>query len=351
MWQLDNLTPFAAERGWVRDRDGAEVWLIAVKCTFDLNTDGSLEVSAEQPPVLRVPEYNGKPGKSSIKYEADLVRTKTTTDVLVVGHAYAPRGRAVTEMQVGFRVGPVHKILRVTGDRWWGVRGPTPPEPFVTMPLVYERAFGGVDARSSHPERDWDWRNPVGTGFAVTRENASGRALPNIEYPDDTVSGWSDRPSPAGFGPVASHWQPRAGFAGTYDDNWMKNRQPLVPSDFDDRFFQCAPRDQQSPAPLRGGEPVVLHHLTPGGDLRFLLPKIFLGFDTRFSDSTREVHTDRRLHTVILEPDYPRVSLVWQSAIRCHFKVHKLQRTIVTLRTHLRAGNASLAETDELEPA
>ena len=41
MWQIDNRTPFAAERGWVRDRDGAEVWLVAVKCTFDILPDGT----------------------------------------------------------------------------------------------------------------------------------------------------------------------------------------------------------------------------------------------------------------------------------------------------------------------
>jgi hypothetical protein len=351
MWQLDNLTPFAAERGWVRDRDGAEVWLVAVKCTFDINPDGSLEVASRQPPVLAVPEYHGEPGRSSIKYEADLIRTKTTTDVLVVGHAYAPHGRAVTHIDAGVCVGPLRKLLRVTGDRYWGVLGPTSPEPFVTMPLVYERAFGGADARSAHPERDWDWRNPVGTGFAVSRDTATGRRLPNIEYPDDRVNGWRDRPRPAGLGAIAGHWQPRAGLAGTYDDNWMKHRQPLVPEDFDDRFYQCAPADQQAPAPLHGGEPVVLYHLTPDGDLRFLLPRVFLGFDTRFSGGGREVHKERRLHTVILEPDYPRVSLVWQSALRCHFKVHKLERTIVTLKTTLRGSGDLVAATDELEPA
>jgi hypothetical protein len=49
------------------------------------------------------------------------------------------------------------------------------------------------------------------------------------------------RPSPAGFGPIACHWQPRVGFAGTYGDAWVANRLPLLPDDFDDRFFQSAP--------------------------------------------------------------------------------------------------------------
>jgi hypothetical protein len=253
-------------------------------------------------------------------------------------------------MEVGFRVGPVQKIVRVTGDRRWGSAGLGAPEPFVTMPIVYERAFGGTDARSSQPERDWDWRNPVGTGFAVEREHLQGVPLPNVEYPDEAMAGWKDLPRPAGFGAIAGHWQPRVAYAGTYDERWMQQRQPLVPDDFDDRFFQCAPVDQQTPSFLRGGEPVVLHRLTPGGDLRFVLPKVFLGFDTRFYDGSREIHKERRLHTIILEPDHPRVSLVWHSALPCHFKVQKLERTIVTLKIEI-GGGAVAPAAEELEPA
>jgi hypothetical protein len=336
MWQVDNRTPFAAERGWVRDRDGAEVWLVALKCTFDILPDGATVVSAEQPPVLRAAEYYGEPGKSSVRYESDLVLTKTTTDIIVLGHAYALR--PVTQLDVGFRVGPVQKVLRVFGDRSWGATGPSAPRPFVKMPLVYERGFGGVDPRSAHPERDWEWRNPVGAGFAVSHESAAGLPLPNIEYRDECVSSWSDRPRPAGFGAVASHWQPRAGFAGTYDDRWMRTRHPLLPDDFTERFFQCAPADQQAPQFLRGGEPVVLRGLTPTGDLSFHLPRIFPAFTTRFFDDSREFHKERRLHTVILEPDYPRVSLVWHSALPCHPRVQKLDRTTITIKENVGMG-------------
>ncbi len=38
---LNNKTPFAAERSWVRDRNGAEVWLVAVKGTFNILPDGT----------------------------------------------------------------------------------------------------------------------------------------------------------------------------------------------------------------------------------------------------------------------------------------------------------------------
>ena len=348
MWQVDNRTPFAAERGWVRDRNGAEVWLVAVKATFDILEDGSTAPAKEQPPVLRLPEFHGEPYKSSIKYDADLVLTKRCTDILVVGHAHAPPGSAVTQLDCGFKVGGLQKVLRVFGDRRWGARGASDPEPFRKMPLVYERAYGGVDAKSETPERDWDWRNPVGTGYAVSARNAQGLRLPNIEDPKNLIKSWDDRPSPAGFGAIASHWQPRVGFGGTYDEQWQKTRAPLLAADLDDRFFQSAPADQQANGFLRGREPVILLNLTPrghwdgrNGRLQFNLPRLFLGFETRFYDGSREIHKNRALHTVILEPDQeegPRVSLVWHSALPCHFKVQKLERTVITLKTDLSTG-------------
>src|SRR5690606_16313300 len=144
MWALENRTPFAADRAWVRDRDGAEVWLVAVKATFDILPDGRTAISEEQPPVLHLPQHHGEPGHSSIQYDADLVLTKVATDVIVVGQAHAPGGQPVTQLDVGLRVGPIQKVLRVFGDRFWNAFGPSAPQPFVSMPLVYERAYGGV---------------------------------------------------------------------------------------------------------------------------------------------------------------------------------------------------------------
>lgn len=338
MWLIENQTPFAAERGWLRDRDGAETWIVAVKATFAVRADGSTVVANEQPPVLRLPEYYGEAGKSSIKYDADIVLTKRTTDVLVIGHASVPGGRA-TELDVGFRAGPLRKVLRVFGDRRWGLLGPASPQPFERMPLVYERAFGGADARSEHPDRDWEWRNPVGRGFVVAPAHLRDSAPPNIEWPDRLIRAWNDRPPPAGFGAIASHWQPRASYAGTYDDRWSQTRAPLMPDDLDDRFFQCAPPDQQAPQFMYGDESVELLHLHPElPRMRFVLPRIHLGFETHFLDGSRQLHDTRRLHTVILEPDFPRVSLVWHSALSCHFKAHRLSRTVITLKDDVGSG-------------
>ena len=86
------------------------------------------------------------------------------------------------------------------------------------MPLVYERAFGGVDPKSDQPERDWEWRNPVGTGFAVSRDNGTGVALPNVEYPDEASGRGAIVRDLPGSGRLHATGSRGSGFAGTYDD-------------------------------------------------------------------------------------------------------------------------------------
>lgn len=349
MWQLENRTPYAAERTWVRDRDGAEIWLVAVKCSFDIAPDGETSVAPEQPPVAQAPVFIDEAApQPSLLYEMDLVRTKQTTDVLLIGHAHAPGGVPVAQIDVGLRVGPIAKRLRVTGDRVWLGGSPSEPQPFVTMPLVWERTYGGVDPWTRDaPNPQFDVRNPVGTGFALEAAHAEGMRLPNIEYPDQLVRTWNDRPEPAGFGPLCNHWQPRAGFAGTYDEAWQRERLPLLPVDFDDRHYQCAPADQQAPQFLAGGEPVMLINLWPHGEmLRFELPRVILGMETFFSDGQRLLHERPALHTVIVEPDRSRVALVWHSALPCHPKVHKLLKTRVIEKRLVRFGGAGQAQAE-----
>jgi hypothetical protein len=337
MWQLDNRTPFAAERTWVRDRDGTETWLVAVKATFDIQASGSTTVCEEQPPVTLIPAHLGKPGQSSLRYESDLQRTKLNTDIVVLGQAHAPGGRPVETLDVGFAVASVVKMLKVFGDRKWQRGSINATQPFVSMPIVYERAYGGVDKQSKEPA--WDVRNPVGCGYAAAEKNLDGQQLPNIEHPKQLIRRWNDRPEPAGLGPLACHWQQRQQWAGTYDEKWQQERLPLLPNDFDDRHYQCAPADQQAPQFLRGGEPVALRNLTPGGgDVRFVLPRVYLGFETMFYTGPSVRHEPPKLHTVILEPDISRVSLVWHTALPCHPRVLKLNRTRITLKQDLRDG-------------
>ncbi|MCH9687894.1 MAG: DUF2169 domain-containing protein, partial [Deltaproteobacteria bacterium] len=92
MWSANNLTPHAVERSFVRDLDGAEVWVVVLVATFDINPDGTTTLAEQQLPVCTSPLYAGTPGRSSLLREPDIVLRKRGTDVLVDGFAHAPGG-------------------------------------------------------------------------------------------------------------------------------------------------------------------------------------------------------------------------------------------------------------------
>ena len=314
MWVLKNLTKYAAERTWLRDKNGAHVWLVVVKATFDIGDNGELKLADVQPPPLAAPEYTGKPGASPLLYEADLVAPKPTTDILVHGVAYAHRGVPVRAVGVSIKIDSLHKQLVVHGPRWH-VRTSdglalTTSQPFTDFPLSYEWAYGGTDVSDPDPARHAQFmRNPVGKGFAQRWESLLDTPAWRIEYINQNPA----QVGPSGFGPIASHWSPRLELAGTYDDAWNRQRKPLLPADYDERFVQCAPLDQRSEKHLRGGELVELTSLTPGGMVRFTLPKIYLAF-TSFLRNKGTEHRSR-LATVLIEPELKRVQLVWQTSL------------------------------------
>jgi hypothetical protein len=191
------------------------------------------------------------------------------------------------------------------------------------MPLSWRNAYGGADPADA---ANWYEPNPAGKGFSANPLALTGRPAPNIELPHAPVSARTDRPDPAGLGPIPGHWPQRRRYGGTYDKAWEEERLPLLPLDFDPRFHQQAPADQQVEGFLRGGEPVLLEGMHPRGRLRFDLPRVSLAFETEFDDLT-EVQHQAHLHTVLLEPDLPAVSLVWHTHLECHSRVTLLRET------------------------
>ena len=325
MWAIANQTRFKAERTFVRGRDGAEIWVVVVRATFDFDRQGKVSLAAEQQDVRQVPVYSGTPGLSGLRYDLDTVRTKSGTDLTLNASAHAPQGRPVTQLDVSWQVGPVSKTLKVFGNRTWqkGLLGfsPGPPAGFTVMPIIYERALGGP--LSEKPDAPRDPANTAGVG----RVALAGTPVPNVEYPDQPVRSPTSNARVAGFGAIPCEWQPRVKLAGTYDDAWKSHRQPLVPDDFDDRYFRCAPADQQADGFLKGGEDVVLRNLTPEGLTRFQLPRVSLGFRTRIAGGA--TNHGGQLHTVIIEPDERRLVMVWQSALPCHHTLYSLLDTTV----------------------
>jgi hypothetical protein len=327
MWRVRNHTPYKIGRGWGRDKDGVHEWIVVAKGTFDIKPDGNVTLSDKQLEPLLLPEYNGEPGVSSLRYDADIVAPKPTTDVVLNASAHAPNGRPTTSFLVEARVGSIHKVLRVVGARTWTeglFEEVSEPEPVTQLPILYERAYGGYDCFDPDPAKQrMDARNPVGCGVVAHGSRRRGRPLPNLEYPGGNM----EKAGPAGFGAIDSFWSPRRDFGGTYDQAWQENRCPLLPLDWDPRALLCSPQDQQPESWLHGGEPVELINLTPNGRLRFALPRADFTFTTRIAGRSEEHRS--RLSTVIIEPDCPRVIMVWQSVLPCRTDVDYLDETIV----------------------
>jgi hypothetical protein len=332
MWAIKNRTPYRVGKTWARDKNGVHEWIVAVKGTFDIKPNGNLELADEQLEPLILPEYIGEVGESSLRYDADLVTLKPTTDLVLNGTAHAPNGCPSPDFPVAVRVGTLSKTLRVKGNRRWGEglfgSSSSAVEPITQMPIIYERAYGGYDQTDPDPKNHRiDLRNPVGCGVVAQPRHRLGQPLPNFEY----LGGNLENAGPAGFGAIDSFWSPRRELHGTYDHAWRKGRYPLLPLDWNPRSVLSSPADQRPEAYLVGGEQVELKNLTPSGVLRFSLPKVRFIFRTIFSTrfGARVEEYGGRLATVILEPDYPRVIMVWSSTLHCAKDPDYLEETIV----------------------
>jgi hypothetical protein len=313
VWLLENETPFSAERTWTRDERGAEFWLVAIRAAFEIDADGRQRVAEKQTEVQRFPLYAGDPVREEMLSDADFARSKTGTDVLVAGHAYTRDGRPAARSQVRLKVADVDKITTVVGDRilFEGVASTsmTRPKEFTAMPLSWSRTYGGWDDEG----KNWVPENPAGCGFATDRKRLADTRAPNFEHPD--VPYRNPRSArPAGFGPVAHHWQPRVGYAGTYDKVWEERRDPLPPDDFDRRYFRCAPADQQTATHLIGYEEVRLSGFTPNWHFVFVLPRIVFDVVTRFRGAP-DIRQVPDVHTLWIYPDRQRFEVVYLSAL------------------------------------
>lgn len=326
---LENQTPFETERTWVRDINGVHHWIVVVKATYNIDNDGNLSLADEQVEPLHAAEYMGDDGESSIRYEADMIAMKPGTDIYLNAIAYAPNEKPCTELGVAFKINNFQKTLKVYGKRTWdGAFGGgiqiSDPEPFVSMPIIYENAFGGFDHQDPNPaNHKIDFRNPIGSGIAYQPNNIIGTPAPNIE----NINTGLGKGDPAGFGAISSFWSPRNRYAGTYDDQWNITRKPLLPLDYDSKFLMCAPSDQQVPGYLAGGEMIELINLTHNSRLNFTLPKVSFQFETFFGTKCKPHHA--KLVSVIIESEGPQLIMAWQTSLQVGNDGEYLDKTII----------------------
>jgi hypothetical protein len=282
-------------------------WLVTIVCkaTFSLEP-GEAKLAAAQEPLFEHDAYWDDDAKRSLSAASDLSPTKPKVDVVLVGHAFAPPGKAVRSLVARLVVESIDKSIELVADRSVGPDGTVYQGPrFSRMPIVYERAAGG--------QGTW---NPV--GIDTKSRDKFGRApLPNLTQVgrgDDTMSA----ADPIGFGPVAPSWPARESKLGYHratitSGSWRK--EPL-PEGFDLGFFNVAPADQQLDA-ISDSAGVLLENLHPR---HAVLSTKLPGVRPRFTVTRRSGSTDRpamRADTLVIDSDRSIATLTW----RGHFAV------------------------------
>jgi hypothetical protein len=301
-------------------RDDRPVLTVIVKGTFTFGWDHS-ELAADQLSIAYGDTlYEEKEG-GGIRYESDLVPFKPRTDVVIDGTAHAPKNRPARAVPVSVTVGPVQKDLVVFGKRLWNHAGVlsrrhytiTETQPFLTQPIRYSDAFGGLDETTG----EYCDHNLSGKGFysIKTKANLAGKPLPLIEDPKHLIQSPADHPPTAGLGFYHRSWLPRARYAGTFDKAWRAERAPRMPKDFNYRFYNGAHPDLQVNGYLAGNEPVELINLTPEGKMRFALPGITPHCRMVRARQKEVEKIAMHLDTVFIEPDRNSYCLVWRGAV------------------------------------
>ena len=333
--ELINSTRMVAGYTMGIEPSGRELLVVVVKGTFRIPAEpgARLQLHEEQLPLRVSDVFFGEPGRSAPKYEIDFAPRKRCCDVLLNGHGFAPGGRPIERGSVALSIGGWSKSFAVVGDRAWYLAGrprATSPTPFTKIPISYDHAFGGSDLRHEDPGRHAAFRpNPSGRGFHkhLVNDWIEGAALPNTEELGNEVKRPDGAYRPMSFGPLGRHWEPRYQYAGTYDRHWLDEVAPLLPDDFDERYYQAAPPDQQLTLPV-GEQPVSLINLTADGRRHFMLPHFEAPIHVLPKRGPREELT-APLDTIVIEPDLERVTLTWRSARPLRDSLFEISQVLV----------------------
>ena len=289
--ELINTTGVACELtvGLAPEHGDAKQGVITAKATFMVGSNGRVTLDTQDPyPVL-----SGDEETPLGVLPMDLpIRRGPAFEVMMLGAAYAPGGQPATDTVVTLAVGDTARHLRVVGNRRWvdGPEGPvlTAPEPFVRMPLTWERAFGGsaevwLDPRST--TEVMHAANPRGRGFDPSRDLANlGSALyvapgfprttyerlaPNLEDPQRPIQFPTDAPGPVCFAPTAVDMGLQMQRVGELHRPQIRTRRAGSVLTRADLFPRPPDVGARTSAARSAGDH---HRLRPKRNLRFVLP-------------------------------------------------------------------------------
>lgn len=274
--------------------EGERLDILIVRGTFDFSRDGKvLSLARTQNPVVVGDSYAGVENdcvmRAVVAEDGDLVPYKPGTDILVVGTASAPGGLPHHHWLAKVQVGTVQKSIRLHGPRQlrktmlgWKM---SQAEPITRLALDYRLAYGGclavppelTGASGEFVKHD---DNPAGCGWLPKRRDYSHLPRKARRYVRRWIGAQSELKGPQiedaaapirkpyggkahSLGAVARWWTPRVKLQGTFDEAWRAQRFPLLPKNFNSRYFQAAHHDLVATPHLNGDEPISLIGLLP----------------------------------------------------------------------------------------
>lgn len=305
-------------------------WNVALlaKRTYTISA-GAVQCADEQLPLNREDRYGAATSASFAPLLAgsDFTGAKSSTDVIVLGSAWAPRGKQVYYLDCSVEVGRAYaKRVRVFGKRQLlrGIFGTwrfSHPQPFTHLQLDYCNCYGGqafdrYGVVYTHPA------NPSGCGFALRRGKGAHHELvvPLQEDPAHPLEAsalrlhhfehWQHMPAPTSLGWVAPSVYPRATFWGI---------EPQLQSVATNKGVVCDPRAWQAASTglwgkrLLGNEPVRLRYFdadTP--EFCFSLPaeSPSLRLDT---GSGPQAACAPQLETVSIDMEHKLLTMLWRA--------------------------------------
>ncbi len=213
---------------------------VVVKACFALVPDGVMALVAPEPLYVRARYESGGVTFGPIA-PRETVPLLPRAEVVVVGHAHAPAEptRELTARLCLWRdeQAVLDKAIHVRGNR----ARDGELEPFDRMPLVFERALGGIGAAD----------NPLGVGLGGAGEPPN---LVSVTAPDSAVGC---------FAPIPALFPVRQALLGTSSREAIAQTVADIPEDLDWSYFHSAPPDQRLDA-LRGDEWLELEGMTAG---------------------------------------------------------------------------------------
>lgn len=320
--ELINITPLAglAYRKFGPRGQGWDV--VVLRGAFRPDGQGTLQLVDGDHTLSLADTYHGDdPLLSALRHESDLVWTKPRCDVIVAGHAHAPRGEATARWLCGVQLGARRHAMAVTGPRRWRKQRWAwrldEPQATQRVALDYGLAFGG-DPGLGQNEKAVPWPdNPIGVGWYSARAMRPDQdyAAPQFELPDRPYAEFTRKYPVLGFSPLSRWWPARLRYAGTYDQRWLDQGHRWLADDFDTRFYNGAPPPLQVPFP-RPGERLALLGLWPGRE-----PVVAMNLPAGFpiAEFHRpggfEFDVPMNLDTVLVDTDEEVVHLTWRLAV------------------------------------